>query len=52
VASVANLNTINLLSITPLNLNGSSITPKYLYLPGTTTVDTTGWLATLTLYYL
>jgi len=52
VANVANLNTINLLNVSPLNLNGSNTSPKYLYLPGTTTPDATGWLATLTLYYL
>jgi len=52
VASATNLNTINLLGVSPSNLNGNSITPKYLYLPGTTIPDPIGWLATLTLYYL
>ena len=50
--AVGNLNTINLLGVSPVNLNSSSMTPKYLYKPGTAIPDAFGWLATVTLYYL
>ena len=49
--AVGNLNTINLLNLSPLNFNGNSISPKYLNFPGTATANPPGWLATLTLYY-
>ena len=52
IANIINLNTITILGVNPLNLNGNSITPKYLYLPGTTTSNPPGWLGTLTIYYL
>ena len=52
VASISNLNTINLLGLSPLNLNGGSVTPRYPYIPGTNTPNTPGWLATFTIYYL
>jgi len=52
VADIINLNTINILGVNPLNLNGNSLTPKYLYLPGTAIENQPGWLGTLTIYYL
>jgi hypothetical protein len=50
--NVTNLNNIVLLGIGTNNFNGTSVLPKYLYIPGTTIPDSIGWLATLTIYYL
>jgi len=44
--------TLSLKGITPGRLNGGNVASKYKFLPGTTIPDATGWLATLTIYYL